>query len=54
MIIQEHSEFFWYYNQLKLIGMHKGVENSICWVKGICDDNDAYLDCLIDPTSYGK
>jgi len=58
MTIEEYSEFFWYHNQLKLIKMYKRVENFLCWVKSICDDNDVrrtrYLDYLIDPISYGK
>jgi len=52
MTIEEHSKFFQYHDQLKLIRMYGKVKFFLCYMKNIYNNNNVrkprYLDHLIN------
>ena len=58
MFIEEQPKILQYGNRLLLIGMNGRIEDAMCQMDRISDNNDLSnihdLDCLVNPTSNSK
>jgi len=58
MFFEEQPKILQYGNRLLLIGMNGRIEDAMCQMDRISDNNDSSnihdLDCLVNPTSDSK